>query len=379
MPSYLKHFNVNWMNGMKISKDHFIQQDQACDDKLRDVAGLGLNRLNYGLLPVWAGEKVGAFKVVSKMDNQKFLKVEVSRCRAVTPNGSRIEILEDHRYPTFTVDLSRELEITQGGEQVEYYILLSVDIIKRAAGGELDASEDPPRYPDSLPAYKLSVIPVAQSEKEAINPNSVFIGKIILGQENQEVIDSYIPPCMSLRSHHDLMSFYSLAEKFFNQNELDLLSILKKINEKKQDTSLATSVNYLSKNLLQYISGQNLKFRWQLPEQPPVYLFETIAGFARIMRNTIDSAASANKEELLNYFTNWSELKQGDFEKLLVYCINFEYNHNEIFNSIEQFSEFIQIMSSLFAKLESLAYIGKKKETSIFVKEDKPKRSFLAD
>jgi hypothetical protein len=254
-----------------------------------------------------------------------------------------------------------------------------VDVIKRVAGGELDASEDPPRYPDSLPAYKLSVIPVAQSEKESINPNSVFIGKIILGQENQEVIDRYIPPCMSLRSHHDLMSFYSLAEKFFNQNELDLLSILKKINEKKQDTSLANSVNYLSKNLLQYISGQNLKFRWQLPEQPPVYLFETIAGFARIMRNTIDSAASANKEELLNYFTNWSELKQGDFEKLLVYCINFEYNHNEILNSIEQFSEFIQIMNSLFAKLESLAYIGKKKETSIFVKEDKPKRSFLAD
>ncbi len=379
MPSYLKYFNVNWMNGMKISKDHFIQQDQACDDKLRDVAGLGLSSLNYGLIPIWPGEKVVSFKAVFKMDNQRFLKVEINQCRAVSPNGSRIEILEDHRYPTFSVDLSRELEMIQGGELTEYYILLSVDVFNRAAGGELDGSEDPPRYPDSLPKYKLSVIPVAQSEKDAINPDSVFIGKLILGQDKQEVLDNYIPPCMAIRSHNQLMDFYSLAEKFFNQNELDLLSILKKINEKKQDTSLATSVNFLSGNLLQYISAQNLKLRWTLPDQPPVFLFETIAGFARVMRNTIYSAASANKEELLNYFTNWSELKQGDFEKLLVYCINFEYNHNEILNSIEQFSEFIQIMSSLFSKLESLAYIGKKKETSIFVKEDKPKRSFLAD
>ena len=53
--------------------------------------------------------------------------------------------------------------------------------------------------------------------------------------------------------------------------------------------------------------------------------------------------------------------------------------HYEILNNVEQFSEFVQIMTALFAKLESLAYIGKKKETSIFVKEDKPKRSFLAD
>jgi hypothetical protein len=112
---------------------------------------------------------------------------------------------------------------------------------------------------------------------------------------------------------------------------------------------------------------------------PPLYLFENIASFARIIRNTIDCNTAAQKEELLNYFTNWSELKQGDFEKLLTYCINFEYDHNEISVNVDQFSEFVQIMTSLFSKLESLAYIGKKKETNIFVKEQTAKRSFLAD
>ena len=380
MSFYLKHSNVNWMNGMKISKDHFIQQDRASDDKIRDAAGLQINSLNYGLIPMWPGSKGVDFKAVLKIDNQKFLKIDLVNCRAVSPNGSRIEVLEDQRYPTIKVDLSKEMELLRAGESLEFYILLNVDLFNRVPGGELDASEEPPRYPLSGPGYKVSIFPVSHVSKEGVNPSSIFIGKLKMSHDTLEVQDNYIPPCMTLRSHKNLMSFYSLVEKFFNQLELDLLSIIKKIKEKKQDTSLAKSVGFLSEKLLQYISGQNLKLRWEIPDQAPVFIFEGVAGFARIMRNTIDSSASASKEELLNYFTNWSELKQGDFEKLLVYCINFEYDHNEILNNVEQFGEFIQIMTALFSKLESLAYIGKKKETSIFVKEDKkPKRSFLAD
>ncbi len=158
-----------------------------------------------------------------------------------------------------------------------------------------------------------------------------------------------------------------------------MLSIISKIREKEQDTSLAQTVLKLAENLLYNISANHLSLRWELPNLPPVYLFEHIATTARIIRNTIDSNTSAAKEELLNYFTNWSELKQGDFEKLLLYCINFDYHHYDILISVEQFGEFIQIIGLLFEKLESLAYIGKKKETNIFVKEQKTKRSFLAD
>lgn len=379
MPSSIKHYNVNWINGMKISKDHFIQQANAFDDKIRDGSSLQLNSMNYGLLPVWPGEEGTSFKLVAKIDNQKFLRADVIQCRAVTPGGARVEILENQRQPGLSVDLSREIDALGAGKEAEYYIVLSIDLFNRVPGGELDASEEPPRYPDARPSYQLSVLAADMLQKEGINPMSLFIGKILLSTDRHEITENFIPPCMSLRSHTSLMAFYSRVEKFFSQLELDLLSIIRKIRDKGQDTSLARSVLMLSENLLNFISWNNLKLRWMVPDQPPVFLFEGIASFARIMRNTIDSLASADKEELLNYFTNWSELKQGDFEKLLVYCINFDYDHNEIIVSLEQFSEFIQIMTGLYVKLESLAYIGKKKETSIFVKEDKAKRSFLAD
>ena len=355
---------------MKIRKEHFVQQENAFDDKLKDTAAIYLNSFNYGLLPV-TGNKETSFKVVTKVSNQKFLNLSVFQLRAVTQGGARIEILESDGIKEFAVDLSLENGL--------YLIMLSVDLFSKEPFGILQEDEEPPRYPFSTPSIKVNVISEKQIARDGNNPYSLFIGKLFLKSDKVEIFEDYIPASMTLRSHGRLLDFHSSLEKFYNQLEINLLSIISKIKEKNQDSSLAVSVLSLALNLLNFISTNNLKIRWQLVDLPPLYLFENIAGFARIIRNTIDCNTAAQKEELLNYFTNWSELKQGDFEKLLTYCINFEYDHNEISVNVDQFSEFIQIMASLFSKLESLAYIGKKKETNIFVKEQTVKRSFLAD
>jgi hypothetical protein len=374
----MKHYHVNWQNGMNISKTHFLQMENAFTDELTDALAVFMNSRNFGLLPVNSGENTSV-KTVIKMDNQKFLKVKIFRCLAVTRGGARIEITEEHQLTEMETDISLELSRAAQTERNEFFILLTVDPFNRQSFGELNADEDPPRYPFTLPDFRISVISADNLNREGIHPLSFFIGKMKIEQGVPGICDDYIPPCMTVRSHLKVNEFCEFAEKFFSQLELDLLSIIRKINEKNQDTNLAKSVFSLSKNLLSYISANHLRLRYDIPDLPPIHLFMYIANAARVIRNTIDFAAAASKEELLNYFTNWSELKQGDFEKLLVYCINFEYRHYDILISIEQFGEFIQIISRLFDKLESLAYIGKKKETSIFVKEQKPGRSFLAD
>ncbi len=374
----MKHYHVNWQNGMNISKAHFLQMENAFSDELTDARAVFLNNRNFGLLPVNAGEETSV-KTVIKMDNQKFLKVKIFRCLAVTRGGGQIEITEEHQLPELETDISLELAQYAQNEGSEFFILLTVDPYNRQPFGELNEDEDPPRYPFTIPGFRISVISGDDLNREGIHPLSFFIGKMKIEQGVPKICDDYIPPCMTVRSHLKVNEFCEFAEKFFSQMELDLLSIIRKVNEKNQDTHLAKSVFTLSENLLSYISANHLRMRYEISDLPPIHLFMYIANAARVIRNTIDSAAAASKEELLNYFTNWSELKQGDFEKLLVYCINFEYRHYDILFSIEQFSEFIQIIARLFDKLESLAYIGKKKETSIFVKEQKPGRSFLAD
>ena len=374
----MKYLNVNWENGMNIGKEHFIQQENAYTDKLNDACAIFLNNRNYGLVPIGFSSD-SSVNVVIKVDNQKFLKTKIFSCRAVCQGGARIEILEEHQLPEMKTDLSQILESAEKGETSEYFVLLSVDPFNRQVAGELNAEEDPPRYPFTMPGYKVSVISEKVLSKEGIQPQSFFIGKLKIEKGIPEICDDYIPPCITVNSHLKVNRFYESTGKFFSQLELNLLSIIHKINEKNQDTKLAKSVFSLSEKLLQYISENHLRLQWEIPDLPPINLFIYIAGAARVIRNTIDSNSSSNKEELLNYFTNWSELKQGDFEKLLVYCVNFEYRHYDILYSVEQFSEFMQIIALLFDKLESLAYIGKKKETNIFVKEQTSKRSFLAD
>lgn len=184
---------------------------------------------------------------------------------------------------------------------------------------------------------------------------------------------------MTINSHLSLISFLAEQRKIYNQIELYLVSIIQKIKEKNQNTSLAQSVLSLSKELLSFITLNQSRLQWEIPDLPPICLFNYIATSARVIKNTIEANTSEDREEMLNYFTNWSELKQGDFEKLLNNCMNFDYEHYNIMHSVEQFDEFGQVIFSLFEKLESLTYIGKKKDTGIFVKEEKKKRSFLAD
>lgn len=378
MPPKMKYFNVNWENGMNIGKMHFIQQENAFTDKINDAGAIFLNNKNYGLVPIVTQSDTSA-NIVLSVDNQKFIRVKVFSCRAVCQGGARIEILDEHQLPELNSDLSQLMEAAEKGEATEYFVLLTVDPFNRQVYGELNAEEDPPRYPYTIPGYKVSVIAGNIPAREGIHPQSFFIGKLRIEQGVPEIQDDYIPPCMTINSHLTVLRFYESTVKFFSQLELNLLSILRKINEKNQDSGLAKSVFGLSEELLHYISENHLRLQWEIPDLPPISLFTYIAGAARVIRNTIESNAASGKEELLNYFTNWSELKQGDFEKLLVYCINFEYRHYDIMFSIEQFSEFMQIIALLFDKLESLAYIGKKKETNIFVKEQTSKRSFLAD
>lgn len=379
MSPKLKYLSINWEDGMKINKNHFIQQENVSLERINDVAAGFLNNKNYGLLPI-DQELESSIKTTIKIDNQEFLKVKIFICRAISPGGARIEILEEHSLPEFEINISAELQASAAGEGDDYFVLLSVDSFNKQPFGELNAEEEPPRYPYLFPGFKINLLPEKKVANTTVNPYSFYIGKLFLSKDKPEIIDDYIPPCRTINSHNDLIVFYNSVEKFFSKLELALLSIIRKIKEKNQESDLAQSVHFLAQKLLEYVTRNHLRLKWEIPDAPPILLFEYIATSAREIRNAIDSLPAAHKEEMLNYFTNWSELKQGDFEKLLVYCVNFEYQHYDIITSIEQFTEFIQIIATLFDKLDSLAYIGKKKETNIFVKEQKTKkRSFLAD
>lgn len=378
MPTKIENFNVNWVNGMKINRNHFIQLENAFHDHLRDSISITLNNRNYGLLSL---DIPSLDSVITEImiDNENLIRAKIHQYRAVSQGGVRIEILKEHLIDEFKLEIDRESEFEAGESMSDFYLLLSLDLFNRQNFGELKTNEEPPRFPFTIPSYKFHIISEKQIRKNTYQPFSFFVGKISILHDKIKIHENYIPPCRTINSHLNLISFLDETRKSYNQVEFYLLSIIQKIKDKNQNTSLAQSVLSLSKEWLSFITQNQSRLQWEIPDLPPIYLFNYIATSARVIKNAIEANTSEDREEMLNYFTNWSELKQGDFEKLLNNCMNFDYEHYNILHSVEQFGEFVQVIFSLFKKLESLTYIGKKKDTGIFVKEEKKKRSFLAD
>jgi hypothetical protein len=378
MPEKTNYLQVNWVDGMKINKNHFISQEHSISDRISDLRQTGINQYNYGLLPL-AGDKDSPVKIVIYLDNQHTLRVKVFECNAITPGGGRIMISESIELQGFTVPLPESVyEVTQV-KQEDLYISLSVNHFKQIPVGILDPNEEPPRHPFTVPECKVHLIPESQLGKKESGLNFVLIGKVHISETGTELVKDYIPPCTSVLSHPKLVAFHAEYDKFLSQLEVDVVTIIKKIRDKEQTNSLATTLESIADPLLYFLSTNILGFRWNIPVQPPIHMCEQIAQVARIMKNALDANSGKTKEELLNYFTEWCTLNQGDFETILFRTVNFEYQHSNMQKTLTIMMQFAEIISALFSKLSTLEYIGKKKETSIFVKEQTVKKSFLAD
>lgn len=378
MPEKKNYLQVNWVDGMKINKNHFISQENSISDRISDVLRSGINQYNYGLLPS-GGERETPVKIVIYLDNQHTLRAKVFECSAITPGGGRIYISESIDLQGFTIPIPESVYEVTPTSQEDLYVALSINHFKQLPVGTLDPAEEPPRHPFTVPDCKVHLIPESQLGKKESGTNLVLIGKVHVSEKGAELDKDYIPPCTSIQSHPKLVSFHTEFDKFLSQLEVDTVTIIKKIREKEQTNTLAVTLETIAEPLLYYLSTNILRFRWNIPVQPPIEMCELIAQCARIIKNALEANPGKAKEELLNYFTEWCTLNQGDFESILFRTVNFEYQHSNLQKTVATMLQFADIISALFSKLSTLEYIGKKKETSIFVKEQTVKKSFLAD
>jgi len=378
MPEKMSYLQVNWVDGMKINKSHFHSLENSISARFTDYLQSGLNPYNYGLIPASENEE-NPVRIVIYPDNQRMIRVKVFECNAVTPGGGRINISESVDPQDFSIPLPETVYEISQLKQEDLYISLSINPFKQIPTGPLDPSEEPPRHPFAIPECKVHLIPVSQLVKKESGHNYLIIGKIHITENGPELVKDYIPPCSSVLSHPKLISMHTEFDKFLSQLELDIVTIIKKIREKDQTNSLATTLLSIADPLLYFLSTGIPGFRWNIPVQPPLMLCVQIAETARIIKNSLDANSGKSKEELLNYFTEWCSLNQGDFETMIHRTVNFEYQHSDMQATLENMIQYAEVISGLFRKLSALEYIGKKKETSIFVKEQTVKKSFLAD
>ena len=384
MKSQDKH-RVNWIDGMKINKDHFIDFEESMIYAIKNSEQKQLSPVSYGLLPDFS-EHGSAIDLLISLDGQSTIEVILNKCHAVTLGGYQINISEKTKPLLENSGYILKQQYNIGDEDNEFYIVLTVNPYIRVPVGDADPNEEPPRHPHVLPEYKLDILSSSEVSKRQLGMYHITIGKVVVKDGIPKLIENFIPPCTSIQSHTDLKYTFQEMVTFLNLMESYAMHVIQKIYQKKQANDLAHMVLHVSQRVLEILNKTIPEFRMQDKYQPPIVMINKLSGLARVIKSSLDVYVGTGKEELLNYLTDWCDLNQGAFENVLVDMLEIEYEHSDINASLLKISAFSKLMLSLFKKLNELDYIGKKSDSTIFVKEKvvdntdvKNRRSFLLD
>lgn len=364
-----QYLPVNWMDGMKMNKSHFIAQDNAHTWQLsQGISGL-LNYHNYGLLPN-AGKD---FKIFLSTDNQNQIQLRLQQLKATTLGGFVITIETEYlanegylaaQLSGLTIPFS-ELK----GKKAEHYIVLVVNPYERIPCGQIDQEEMPPRLPHTTAKLSLHLIPENEISVHALGDFQIPLGKLKTLEQKVILDDNYIPPCAAVNSHPILLEIHAEIEQFYGKMELNAMHIIQKVLQKKQQNEMAQIVFRICELISQFTATHLADFKLIHRYQPPVCMINSVASFARLIKNSMDYYTGSGKDELINYFVEWCDIKQGELEVAISNMANYEYDHLNIQESIEKLVTFTNILRRLFTSLAKLEYIGKRKDAGIFVKE----------
>src|SRR3989337_1744281 len=129
-----EYLPVNWTDGMKINKTHFIASENAFNYQLAQNTGSLLNEYNYGLL---ADKTIngGGLKLFLSIDNQQQVQLRIQKCKAITIGGYYIRFEEDtalHGNNLLSPRLNLSVPFSDlKGKASSYYIVISVNPYNR--------------------------------------------------------------------------------------------------------------------------------------------------------------------------------------------------------------------------------------------------------
>lgn len=387
-----QYLPVNWTDGMKINKSHFVAQDNAYKYQLaQNTAGV-LNEYNYGLLPSLGNASKGV-KIFLSLDNQQQVQLRVLQCQAITRGGYYMHFEEDtaakgNKLMAPILNLSVPFQELKGKDS-SFFIVVAVDPYTRNPIGNTDPAEQPPRLPFTVPSFDLSLVPVENGGNNLLGFFHLPIGKLRIDEQKVYLDEEYIPPSSSMSSHYDLQEIHAGIEQFVGKMEMYSLQIIQKIHQKKQVNEMASIVEKLCEHITIFTASHLAEIKILSLHQPPVFLINKVSGMARLFKNTLDYYIGSGKEEFINYCIEWCGVSQSELEGAITNLSNHQYDHLDVNASIEKVSQFTKIISNLFANLARLEYIGKRKDAGIFVNEknmktepevqSKKRGSFLAD
>ena len=382
----LNHYPVNWIDGMKVSRQHFTQTENAVQDQLRDSRAIAINNFNYGLLSA-APDMTSSLELEIQIDPQNIIHVNLKTCRAIAPDGTRIEILKSHNSSHYSAErLMATYSHDSSKAEQTYAIVIQANPTKRLPAGEPDPAEQPARHPYSVPDAAISILPI--EELEPTEGNYLILAKLTHEKGEWKKEEQYIPACVAVQNYKKLYDQYAQLGQQFEELVSYCSTVVQKVKGEKQKTSLSLNIQYVCEQLLAYMVDKVVRYRWLYGKESPIHTVELFVSLSYCLKTGFDCLTERDREELFTYFEQWSLLKPVEFEILIQDILTVEYDHNDIATSLAGTTRFMEIMVLLFGKLSKLKFIGEQHDIGIVLGETiEPKKqdkkpggwSFLAD
>ena len=373
MPGDLNHLPVNWIDGMKISRKHFEQTGLYTEARIRDMVALQLTDYNFGILP-----SPQSLEMTISVDSNLLIQIELNSCKAITPDGSVILVLPEDslKIKTNYKDILSKSGLALSPAQ-QLYVILSTDIFRRLPAGEPLMEENPPRHPYTKPEIGINIFPA-----ELLDPgklmNGLLIGKIIYQNGELIVQKDFVPSCTSMNSLSVLTGWFTKFRQALETWEQYCLKIVQKINSKvqsQQPNVLANSIRKLSEKMLEQLVRQKTYIQWIGSKSAPIHLCASLLENIQYIHTVLQCYAEKDREEMLNYFAEWTDAQAGTLENQTLSVLQLSYSHYEISTVLNEIYQSYLTYIQIFQKLSQLEFIGKKKGQGIFVIEQEVKET----
>lgn len=367
----MKNFSnklVNWQDSMNVSAKHFLQTENYFIEALRDVRTQGLNKHNFGLLPA-NGQQSDTDGIKISEHPSGHIEIRLLHCNAITRSGLRIAFHPDPETPLVRRhDPTKDKDRHKDREISLWDIIVVANPFKRIPTGEPDPEENPPRHPDAEHNYDLMVVPSGEIDTLEFGNHHLIIGRIRKKGDQYEVDHNYIPPCTSMNAHPELVEYHNKFAHQLIDIEKNARNIIAKIYSRSNETQLAGNIMHVCRDLLSYLSGIYFNYRNKALYMAPVDTINYISTLAHTLYISISTISGPHKEELLNYFYEWSDVTPGSFEDMLARSMQILYEHGNIRTTMLEADILLSTIGELWSKLSQLEYIGQHKE-SIVVSE----------
>jgi len=359
---------------MKINSLHFENSEKSLINAIQDSSAINICDYNFGLIENASGQKESLVISVVKSIADNFI-VKLTCCRAITYGGMRIEII-----PELVSELSLSTQVNisnlKSGVRTFFYLIVSVDYDERVASGDPDPKEDPPRFPYVHPRYSLSMMDSNTIDITETHANTLVIGRFNLNGNDLVWDKEYIPASLNMQCFPLLRQYYNSISEDINTIQVSVYNIIYKQINQKQNSPLAFNIKIVCEKIIFYISSLFFPFRFVLYQRSPIETVYSIVQLANHLKLAIDLLPEKEKEDLLLYFKEWSNIAPGKFDEILSSIIEIDYNHQDVAASFEPISVFTSLIADLFKKLSELDLIGKKRgDKDMFVREINQKQN----